>query len=276
MIEIPESITLVRQLNDTVKGRTIRNVYANSSPHKFAWYFGDPSSYHDLLSGKVISGAKSHAGMVEIWAEDARVLFGDGVNIRFFAPGEKLPAKHQLHIEFEDQSSLVCSVQMYGGLWAFPDGKNDNPYYLTAKTKPGPLREGFDEEYFKGLIDSTELKNMSVKAFLATEQRIPGLGNGVLQDILFHARIHPKKKMSTLSLQEIHSLYEAVVSTLSEMAAKGGRNTEKDLFGCPGGYQSFLSKNTVGTPCPLCGTIIKKEAYLGGSIYYCEGCQPLI
>jgi formamidopyrimidine-DNA glycosylase len=117
---------------------------------------------------------------------------------------------------------------------------------------------------------------MSVKAFLATEQRIPGLGNGVLQDILFHARIHPKRKMNTLSLQETHSLYEAVKSTLSEMAAKGGRDTEKDLFGCPGGYQSFLSKNTVGTPCPVCGTIIKKEAYLGGSIYYCEGCQPLI
>jgi formamidopyrimidine-DNA glycosylase len=276
MIEIPESITLTRQLNDTVKGRTICNVYANSSPHRFAWYYGDPDRYHDLLSGKVIDEAQSHGSMVEIWAENARVLLGEGINIRFIAAGEKLPAKHQLHIEFEDGSSLICTVQMYGWLLAFPEGKNDNPYYLIAKSKPAPLSEGFDEQYFNSLIDSTELKKKSVKAFLATEQRIPGLGNGVLQDILFNARIHPKRKTSTLSRQEIHTLYEAVKSTLSEMAAKGGRDTEKDLFGCPGGYKSFLSKNTVGTPCPVCSTIIKKEAYMGGSIYYCESCQPLV
>ena len=274
MIEIPESNTLAKQLNSTVKGKTIQNVYANSSPHKFAWYFGDPSNYHSLLSDKTIDGAEAYAGMVEMRAGDARILLCDGVNIRFFGAGEKLPAKHQLHIEFADSSSLVCSVQMYGGLWVFSDGKNDNPYYLMSKAKPVPMGEKFDESYFTGLIASANLKKLSVKAFLATEQRIPGLGNGVLQDILFRARIHPKKKMSALSPEEIQNLFTAIKSTLSEMTAKGGRNTEKDLFGCAGGYPSILSKKTVGTPCPVCGTRIKKEAYLGGSIYYCGTCQP--
>jgi formamidopyrimidine-DNA glycosylase len=32
--------------------------------------------------------------------------------------------------------------------------------------------------------------------------------------------------------------------------------------------------NTVGKPCSVCRTFIKKEAYLGGSIYICDGCQP--
>ncbi|HBT18319.1 MAG TPA: endonuclease VIII, partial [Firmicutes bacterium] len=40
-----------------------------------------------------------------------------------------------------------------------------------------------------------------------------------------------------------------------------------------GGYQTKLSKKTVNKPCPVCGSIIKKETYMGGSIYYCEGCQ---
>jgi formamidopyrimidine-DNA glycosylase len=43
---------------------------------------------------------------------------------------------------------------------------------------------------------------LSAKAFLATEQRIPGLGNGVLQDILFTAGIHPKRKMAAISEEE--------------------------------------------------------------------------
>jgi formamidopyrimidine-DNA glycosylase len=70
-------------------------------------------------------------------------------------------------------------------------------------------------------------------------------------------------------------MYAAVKSVLGEMTAKGGRDTERTLFGRPGSYQTVLSKNTVGEPCPACGTIIKKEPYLGGSIYVCEGCQKL-
>ncbi len=59
------------------------------------------------------------------------------------------------------------------------------------------------------------------------------------------------------------------------MASQGGRDTELDLLGKPGGYQTILSKNTANKPCRVCGTIIRKEAYLGGSIYYCEKCQKI-
>lgn len=275
MIEIPESYTISQQLNITIKGKTIMNVYANSSPHKFAWYSGDPDNYHALLTGKKIDCVKAYAGLVEIQAENTRILMCDGVNIRYFESGEKLPNKHQLHIEFEDLSSLVCSVQMYGGLWAFNDGENDNPYYLIAKQKPSPLSDSFDKKYFDKLVSTEASGNLSVKAFLATEQRIPGLGNGILQDILYNAKIHPKRKVKTLNQSETDGLFDSIKSTLFEMASKGGRDTEKDLFGCNGGYITFVSKNTVGKPCPVCGTIIIKEAYLGGSIYYCSNCQVM-
>ncbi len=44
-------------------------------------------------------------------------------------------------------------------------------------------------------------------------------------------------------------------------------------IGRPGGYTTILSKNTVGMPCPECERTIRKEAYMGGSIYYCPQCQ---
>lgn len=70
-------------------------------------------------------------------------------------------------------------------------------------------------------------------------------------------------------------MYGAVKNVLRDMTSQGGRDTERDLFGRPGGYNTILSKNTVGTPCPACGTLIKKEAYLGGSIYFCAECQKM-
>ena len=53
----------------------------------------------------------------------------------------------------------------------------------------------------------------------------------------------------------------------------GSEYTETDLFGKKGGYIPTLSKDTVGKPCPVCGEDIRKENFLGGSIYYCFECQ---
>lgn len=275
MLEIPEARVIAQQLNETIKGKRIINVVAARHPHKFAWYHGDPQGYHELLYDKVISKVVSYGGLIEIMADNACILLGDGIHLRYYQDGEKLPNKHQLHIEFEDYSSIIASVQMYGGLWAYLDGEYDNAYYLIAKKKPNPLVKDFDEAYFNDVIWSKSTQKLSLKAFLATEQRIPGLGNGVLQDILFNARFHPKKKLNTLTELDRDILFDSIKTTLAEMTIHGGRNTERDLFGCFGGYKTILSKNTANKPCSTCGDLIKKEAYLGGSIYFCPTCQKL-
>lgn len=274
MLEIPESVTISEQLKQTIKGKTIKNVYANSSPHSFAFFFGDPNHYYSLLTGKILGDATAIAGQVEITVENSRILFSDGVNIRYFNPGEVLPKKHQLYIEFEDSSSIVCTVQMYGGLWVFLQGENENPYYLVAKQKPSPLSEEFNENYFETLLSGVK-QSLSVKAFLATEQRIPGLGNGVLQDILFNAKVNPKSRLETLSQKEKDTLFKSIKTTLFEMINQGGRDTEKDLFGSRGGYKTILSNKTFKNPCPTCGDTITRQAYLGGNVYYCPTCQPI-
>ncbi len=275
MIEIPEAIELSKQICENISGKEIINVTAAASPHKFAWYHGEPAGYHDLLSGKLLGAAKGVGSMVEVTAGDAVLLFSEGVSLRFHGTGEKRPEKHQLLVEFEDLSALSASVQMYGGLFCFKAGDFVNKYYDIAKEKPSPISEQFNEAYFDSIICAPENAGLSAKALLATEQRIPGLGNGVLQDVLFNGTIHPKRKVRSLSDSDREKLYKSLKNTLAHMTFKGGRDTERDLFGCCGGYKSVLSKNTVGKPCPVCGELVKKEAYLGGSIYFCPGCQKV-
>jgi formamidopyrimidine-DNA glycosylase len=274
MIELPESVVLAKQIKQTVAGRKIKSVTAASSPHKFAWYHGDPGNYPELLENKTIDGACSRAGMVEISTMDSRIVMGEGANIRYHAEGEKRPKKHQLLLEFDDGSALSGSIQMYGGFWCFPDGDFDYKYYLLAKEKPTPLSSEFDNDYFLSLVTDNTYK-LSVKAFLATEQRIPGLGNGVLQDILFKARTHPKRKIRDMDSKGMDGLLQSVKQTLEEMTNRGGRDTEKDLFGKPGGYATKMSRNTVGKPCQECGKTIVKESYMGGTVYYCPRCQNI-
>lgn len=273
MVEIPEAHCLARQLEARCGGRKIVSVTAGHTPHKFAWYYGDRSAYEELAAGRTIRSACPVGGMVEITAGPVRLLFAEGASLRHLPPGEKEPAKHQLLVRLDDGTALVASVQMYGGIGVFPKGGNDNPYYLGSQAKPSPLTDAFDEPYFERLLAAPGGDKLSAKALLATEQRIPGLGNGVLQDILFRARVHPRTRTGDLSAARRRRLYQALKRTLREMADRGGRDTEMDLDGRPGGYVTLMSRKTVGSPCPACGAKIEKAAYLGGSVYFCPVCQ---
>ena len=272
MIELPESTALAKQFNEILVGKTVTEAIANTSPHKFAWFTGDPADYNARLSGKKIVSAEAHGGMAEIHFNDGtRLIFCDGTNVRYFEKDAVLPKKHQLHVKFDDFTSLICSVQMYGALWVLDNGQIEG-YNQIARDKTSVLSDKFDEGYFNSLYSEADAK-LSTKAFIATKQRIPGLGNGVTQDILFNAKLHPKRKMNTLSKEDYHDLFVSVKTTLANMTKLGGRDTEKDIFGNPGRYRTVLSNKTKDNPCIMCGGMIICEAYLGGKIYYCPQCQ---
>ena len=162
---------------------------------------------------------------------------------------------------------------MYGGIYLH-DGNFDNEYYRASRNRVSPLSDAFTPEYLKSLIQTAK-PSLSVKALLATEQRIPGLGNGVLQDILFDARIHPKRRAASLSADEIAALHRSIRTVLAAMAESGGRDTERDIHGRPGGYPVKMGKRALSNGRPACGGAVAKETYLGGAICFCPSCQPL-
>lgn len=201
MLELPEAAVLARQFSDTVAGRTVARVVTLASPHRFAFFTGDPAGYDDALRGAVVGRADAAGGMVEVRAGAASLLLNDGVALRFHESEATVPRKHQLLVAFTDGSFLSATVQMYGGLMCYPTGTWDNHYYVVARERPSPLGDGFDLAWFESILAPPEVAKLSLKAALATEQRIPGLGNGVLQDVLWEARLHPRR-MSRLRLDE--------------------------------------------------------------------------
>jgi formamidopyrimidine-DNA glycosylase len=272
MIELPEAYVLAEQINETLVGKVIRKAVANTHPHGFAMYSGDPAAYNAKLCGKRITAAATGTGecgdRVEILCEDMLLVIS--TPIKYHAAGAALPKSHQLLLQFDDGSHLSCTVQMWGSMLCMPlfDRKIDE------MQPPDPFSDEFDEHYFDVMWNSVK-PSMSAKAFLATEQRIPGLGNGVLQDILFSAGIHPKRKLATMSDEDKSKLYRSVKETLALMRVHGGRDTEKDLFNRNGGYETILSKNTMNAPCRVCGSKIERQNFMGGNIYFCTNCQPL-
>ena len=82
MIELPEAITLAKQINRSIKGKKISNVIAKHSEHKFTWYYGNSDKYKEQLFNKNIQKADGFGSFVEISADNMRILYNEGVNLR--------------------------------------------------------------------------------------------------------------------------------------------------------------------------------------------------
>ena len=272
MLELPESYTIAKQINETLKGKIISYIEVLHTPHGFAWILGEKDRFEEYLEGQTIVDAVNHGGMLEIDTEDSMLVLADGAYPKYYEDKKKFPKNHQLAIYFDDDTAMFVSIQMYGFIMGFPKGECREGYYVSSSSKPEPLTEEFTYEYFKSLYPASG-KKLSAKAFLATEQRIPGLGNGVLQDILWDAGIDPRYDMTNASEEDFRALYASIQKILKAMLDGGGRNTEKTLFGEKGGYITQVSKNSLHQPCMKCGYEIHKAAYMGGTVYFCEHCQ---
>ena len=273
MIELPEARAIAKDLKSEILNKTVVDVMGNFTDHKFTFYYGDPNTYKNVLMNKKVTNIIGRNYYIEIEFEDYILTMRDGANIRFYDNRQDYPEKSKLLIEFNDGSFLNVTTSMYSFIAVFKkDGNIDNDYYALELNGIGALDKEFTYAYFQSLINDQTSK-LSVKAFLATEQRILGIGNGVLQDILFNAKVHPKRKINTLTAEELKGIYDSVIKTISDMASNGGRDTEKNIYGEKGKYRTILSSSNYKNGCPICHSEIKKEQYLGGSIYYCPNCQ---
>ena len=275
MFELPEFTTLAKQMNETLKGKRIKAGRLGNTPHRFVWYNRKPDEFARLTKDKTIGTARAKGKWLFVALEPGYVLvFGEcGGKILYHPSGTQPPSKYHLWLVFDDDSSLSATTQMWGAMELYEKDKERERQYIKDM-RTTPLEPGFTFEYFCALIDPvSKIEKKSAKGLLTQDQLIPGLGNAIAQDILFRARLSPKHPIGDLTKSERRQLYNAIVKTVSQVIAKGGRYDEYDLYDKPGKYVRLMDKNAVERPCPECGRQIKKMAYLGGACYFCPNCQ---
>ena len=164
-------------------------------------------------------------------------------------------------------------TQMWGAMELYAQGEELKRQYIRDM-RPTPTDPAFTVDYLAALVaDLRQSGKRTAKGLLTQEQLIPGLGNAIAQDILFRAGLHPKRLLADLKRSDIRRLHGAIVATVNDVIAKGGRNDEVDLNNTAGGYQRLMDKHAAGHPCPKCGTKVEKMQYLGGACYFCPSCQ---
>ncbi len=291
-MSLAECQVVSNQLQNTVVGKTIVKTIVNQNPHGFVWFATEPQyafapkeiscrqaeQYDKLLTGKKIlkSNVLSHYNYLYI---GNRALMFNTLSTRYYGASEKQPKRHQLYLLLDDGSALVFCGSLGGPLFLF-EVDEDGWAIHCRNDFPSVFSDDFTETFFLDLIKNTDLTKLkpakSVKCFLATQNRIPGLDNTILHEILWEAQVNPKSIMASLGQDAYKRLYAAIKKVFPAVVTAGGLDTQKNIYGNFGNYVTKASKHTLDKPCQRCGELIVKEAYMGGVVYYCSKCQPFI
>src|SRR5919199_2425117 len=86
---------------------------------------------------------------------------------------------------------------------------------------PEPLEDGFEVEYLPRAIASRRAR---IKPLLLDQKVVSGIGNIYVDEILYDARLHPRRKANTLLAEEWDALYAAIRRNLTAGVEHPGAN----------------------------------------------------
>ena len=271
-MELPELVTLSRQMSKELVGRRVSKVeVANPKCLNIPL-----KQFQKTIQGKTVRAVESRGKWVFIKISSNNVLLfnpGMGVDILHFKPSDTLPEKYHVKLTLDDDTGFTIRVWWFCYLHLMPENKLGE-HKLTARLGMSPLDRKFTLDYFRRLLHK---KRGNIKSFILDQKNIAGIGNVYAQDTLFNAGLHPKRTIQSLTEAEIKALYNSVKSVLNESVKLGGLAYEKDFYGRKGGYgaEQFKVGYKLGKPCPVCGTIVQKIKTGSTSSFICPACQPL-
>jgi formamidopyrimidine-DNA glycosylase len=161
----------------------------------------------------------------------------------------------------------------FGALAVYPRGAVRASDELRA-LGPDPLGGGFTPAYLAGALAAT--RGVAVKSFLLDQRRIAGLGNIYASEVLWVARIAPRRRANQVRGDEVARLHRAVVDVLSAAVARRGTTLRDyvDAGGEGGENQEFLAVyDRAGEPCGECGARVRRIVQGARSTFYCPRCQ---
>jgi formamidopyrimidine-DNA glycosylase len=257
--ELPDVEAYRRFLSEHATGRLIervvvtdegilRNVSAGSLDHSLRRArFGEP---------------ERHGKWLIAWTTGPAVLFHFGMTGDLgWGEGPQDRHRHDRVIFETDRGELrYRNMRKLGGLWL----AHDDVEARAAMGTLGPDALTVERRGFRELLDR---RRGRVKAALMDQRLIAGLGNLLVDEALWRARIHPSRRSEDLSPEERDRLFSAMRKVV---------RTSVERFDYVPRMQGWLThvRGRPGARCPRCRTPLERTVVGGRTTYFCPRCQP--
>ncbi len=303
MPELPEVQTVVAELNKKLKNKKISRVIVNmgkiiSIGPQTVSNIRDTSQktvneFSRLLTGRKFLSVRRR-GKILIFDVDGplsllvhlkmtgQFIFEDKVLAKrtgskyrilnkLTAPLVKLPAKHtHVIFKFTDGSTLYYNdTRQFGYLRIVKDADIEKVKEFK-EYGPEPLEKEFTYDAFAASLKNR--KKIPIKLALMDTKVVVGIGNIYSDEILYHARVRPDRRVASLRPRELRAVFDQIKPVL-KTGIKYKGSSVGDFIRTDGKWGSMGKHHYVygrkGQPCLGCGTMILSKKLGGRTTSYC-------
>jgi len=259
--ELPE----IQALAERIHARLAGAVFVRAEPLSFSALKTVTPSPEDL-GGKRLDavGRRGKFLVFEIERYRLAVHLSQGGRVDFTAGSvNSRPKGGVVRLRFDRDPALLVKefgTERKAGWWVLP-AEDEGP---MAKLGPEP----FSEEFRELLMTGTDTRRLH--AMLRDQRQVAGIGRGYSDDILHRAKLSPYRSLASLSPEERERLLEAIHDVLTEGLEVERRRPD----GLPPKVgDHWIVHGRYGTPCPVCGSDLRRVSYESHEVTYCPQCQ---
>lgn len=274
MPELPEVETIKEDLRELVVGALVERAEVL---HPNLVEGGTAREFERRLSGRRIVGARRRAKhlIVDLDSGDAAV-FQLKIGGQFLlVPPVKEPKRNLMlvmHLGEEragERLFLRDGTEFTRARVLDREGLEER----LSELGPEPFSEEFTAEYLKQKVGG---RRAQIKPLILDQKVVSGVGNIYADEVLYDARLHPRRKANTLTDGEWERLAEAIKKNLAAGIEHRGTTVRlyRDVLNRPGDHQNHLRVfEKQGDECPGCGGRIVREKVGGRPSHFCPSCQ---
>ncbi len=272
MPELPELEVVKQVLQHHVVGQTIQAVEVMPAGGAIVVRDLTRGGFVEMLTGATITDVNRRGKFMLFSLQPAAAA------PLYLVLNPKLTGRLQLAIPGDKRHAKthVIFTLSNGEELRYIDQKRMGQLYLTDDLNAVPEYKGLGPEALEISLEEfrTRLKTYrgEIKGILTRGDFIAGIGNAYADEILWVARLHPFRKRTQLTPEEIDRLYAAMRTTLLEATEQVRAAMGEAIHREPREFMAVHMKS--GEPCPRCGTPISLVGANQRITNFCRTCQP--
>ncbi len=224
----------------------------------------EPAKIRRGLKGKKLTGIETKGKQMRFVFEEASLGLHLGMTGKLLVKGKEHEAGRHDHLVIrQTKRSLVFrDARMFGALKFDPSLEPD----WWVKLPPEVVSRAFTlkvvTEYLR------RRKGSPLKAVLLQQERFPGVGNWMADEILWRCGLHPARRAGTLSEEEMGTLFRETKQLCRDALRIIGTK-----YGRPPTSWLFRHRWRRGGKCPKDGAMLERATIGGRTTAWCPKCQ---
>lgn len=155
---------------------------------------------------------------------------------------------------------------------------SEHPF--LSRIGPDILDAALGHDAVVARLRATQFRRRALGALYLDQHFLAGVGNYLRSEILWAARLHPKRRPEDLSTRELDRLARATLRISRRSYRSRGLTVPPSLArrleaqGLSRGKRRFQVFGRAGERCHTCGATIEQTTMSSRNLFFCPACQP--